>query len=231
MRRLSADLAHALAAEYVVGTLRGRARRRFEGFMRADREVAAIVRRWEDGITPLAERIAPLEPPARVWKEIESRIAPRAASPAPGASFWKSFSLVAGGLASVLLAFFVWISAAPREEPMFVAVLVASDAAPRVVVEMQEPGTMRVRVVKPWGTMDNSKQSLELWALKDGKPRSLGLVRNALGDTMIKVSHTDPRVQGAAALAVSMEPMGGSPTGQPTGNVVCSGAIAPMRKT
>jgi len=64
--------------------------------------------------------------------------------------------------------------------------------------------------------MDNSRQSLELWALKDGKPHSLGLVRNVLGDTMLKVSHTDPRVQGAAALAVSMEPIGGSPTGLPT---------------
>jgi anti-sigma-K factor RskA len=127
----------------------------------------------------------------------------------------------------VLLAFFVWISTGPRGEPVFVAVL--ADTAPRMVVSMHQPDLLRVRVVKPWGGMKN--QSLELWAMpKDGKPRSLGLVTNAMGDTMIKIAENDPRVQDVNALAVSMEPMGGSPTGQPTGAVVCHGMIAPVKR-
>ena len=40
----------------------------------------------------------------------------------------------------------------------------------------------------------------------------------------------DRERQGAAALAVSMEPPGGSPTGQPTGALVCSGMIAPVKR-
>jgi anti-sigma-K factor RskA len=57
------------------------------------------------------------------------------------------------------------------------------------------------------------------------------MVPNAMGDTMIRIDPSDPRVQGANALAVSLEPQGGSPTKQPTGPVLCSGVIAPVRRT
>lgn len=233
MRKLSRDLAQALAAEYVVGTLRGRARRRFEAIMGADPAVETIVREWERGLTPLAERVPAVEPPARVWKAIESRIgAPGQASRGSWNSlgFWRSFGLLAGGVASVLLAAFLFISSGPRGEPLFVAVLTAPDSAPRMVVSMHSPNLLRVRMVKPWADADN--KSLELWVLpKEGAPRSLGLVANAAGDTMITIESTDPRVRGANALAVSLEPRGGSPTKQPTGPVLCSGVIAPVRRT
>jgi anti-sigma-K factor RskA len=228
MRKLPPALAHALAGEYVLGTLRGRARRRFEAIARDDREVAAILALWEARLTPLAELMEPVEPPARVWRGIEARIAaPPAKAPAGG--FWRGFGLVAGGLASVLLATFLYLSSGPRGEPVFVAVLATPDATPRMVVSMHSPDLLRVRMVQPWSGMEG--KALELWVLpKEGKPRSLGLVANAMGDTMIHITATDPRVQGANALAVSMEPPGGSPTRQPTGPVLCSGMIAPMRK-
>ncbi|MGZ5572590.1 MAG: anti-sigma factor, partial [Usitatibacter sp.] len=230
MRKLAPDLAHALAAEYVLGTLRGRARRRFEAIAHADGEVAAILRRWEEELTPLAERVPTVEPPARVWREIEARLGPRA-DPAGGlwasVGFWRGFGLVAGGLASVLLATFLYLSTGPRGEPVFVAVLTeaAPVSTPRIVVSMHSPNLLRVRMVKPWKGMEG--KGLELWVLpKEGAPRSLGMVANAMGDTLITITATDPRVQGANALAVSMEPAGGSPTGQPTGPVLCSGMVA-----
>lgn len=231
MRKLSADLAHALAAEYVVGTLRGAARRRFEAIARADPATAAILRRWENELTPLAGQVPPVEPPARVWKEIESRIAPRASASAPLAlGFWRSFGLMAGGVASVLLAAFLWLSSGPRGEPLFVAVLTAPDAAPRMVVSMHSPDLLRVRMVKPW--QEAANKSLELWVLpKEGAPRSLGVVANEMGDTLITILPTDPRVRGANALAISLEPPGGSPTRQPTGPVLATGVIAPVRRS
>jgi anti-sigma-K factor RskA len=224
---LSPETRDALAAEYVLGTLRGRARSRFEAMLGADRALAAVVARWEEALTPLASAVPAVDPPQRVWSGIQSRIAPAGLARAPSSGFWRGFGLIAGGLASVLLAFFVWISTGPRGEPVFVAVL--ADTAPRMVVSMHHPDLLRVRVVKPWGNMQN--QSLELWAMpKDGKPRSLGLVGNASGDTMIRMSASDPRVSDASMLAVSMEPVGGSPTGQPTGAVVCSGMIAAVKR-
>jgi anti-sigma-K factor RskA len=47
---------------------------------------------------------------------------------------------------------------------------------------------------------------------------------------LITILPTDPRVRGAKALAISAEPPGGSPTREPTGPVLCSGMIAPVRQ-
>lgn len=231
MRALSSDLAHALAAEYVVGTLRGAARRRFEAIARADARVAGIVRRWEAGLVPLIDRLPGVDPPARVWRAIEARIGGRE----PGArgvwssvGFWRGFGLLAGGVASVLLAAFLHLAGGPRGEPVFVAVLTAPDAAPRVVVSMHSPDLLRVRMVQPFP--ETPGKGLELWVLpKEGAPRSLGMIANRPGDTLIHMPATDARVRGANALAVSLEPAGGSPTRQPTGPVLCSGVIAPVR--
>jgi anti-sigma-K factor RskA len=234
MRRFPPAAAHALAAEYVLGTLRGRARQRFEALARSQPGLAETLRRWEDALTPLAERVTPLAPPSRVWRSIEARLAPRASGAADSfwsnVAFWRGLGLVAGGFAAVLLAAFLWLAPAERDgEPLFVAVLTAPDSAARMVVSMHAPDILRVRTVKSWGGIEG--KGLELWALpQGGAPRSLGMVRNE-GDTRIRIATNDPRVQSAAALAVSLEPPGGSPTGKPTGPVLCSGAIAPVRKT
>ena len=233
--RLRPEAVHALAAEYVLGTLRGPARRRFVAMMRGDRGITSVVRRWEDMLLPMAEPIAPVEPPARVWNAIEHALfgdpAPSRGGLWDSVGFWRPVGLLAGGLATVLLALFLYISTGPRGEPVFVAVLTepAPGNAVRTVVSMHGPGLLRVRVVKPW---EAGGRALELWVLpREGKPRSLGLVTNAPGDTLIEIRATDPRVQGAAALAISLEPPGGSRTGAPTGPVVASGMIAPLEKT
>jgi anti-sigma-K factor RskA len=231
MRKLSRDLAHALAGEYVVGTLRGRARRRFEAIVAEDAEARAILAQWERGLAPLARRVPAIEPPARVWKAIEARIGPSQAAARglrESLGFWRSFGLLAGGVASVLLAAFLFLSGATRGDPLFVAVLTAPDSVPRMVVSMHSPDLLRVRMVKPW--KEASDKSLELWVLpKEGAPRSLGLIANAPGETDIRIDPSDPRVAGANALAISLEPRGGSPTQAPTGPVLCSGVIAPVR--
>ena len=228
MARLSDEAVQALAAEYVLGTLRGRARARFAALARSDARASAALSQWEAGLTPLVEGLRPVEPPARVWKAIEARIAPRSPAPAAGLAFWRPFGMIAGGLAAVLIAAFLRLAPTAAPEPQFVAVLTSPDSAPRMVVTLDSPEAMRVRVVKPWGGIEG--KALELWALpKDGAPRSLGLVANA-GETTIRLVQADARIAGANALAISLEPPGGSPTRQPTGPVLCSGVIAPVRK-
>ena len=224
--RYSPDLVERLAAEYVLGTLRGLARVRFQRLLRDDAGARSAVERWERGLTPLTQRVPPVPPPARVWHSIEARLAPRETA---GVGFWRSLALLSGGVASVLLAAFLWLSASPRGEPLFVAVLTEESSALRMVVSMHQPGMLRVRMLKPWAGMRN--QSLELWALPaQGAPRSLGLVANEMRDTMIRIDPDDPRVQGVKMLAITMEPMGGSPTHLPTGAIVCSGPLAPVRR-
>ena len=232
MRKASGPLAHALAGEYVLGTLRGPARARFEAMMAADPALRAIVARWEAELVPLAGAIPPITPHGRVWRAIESRIG------APGRErglwgslgFWRGFGLMAGGLASILLAFFLYISTGPRGEPVFVAVLTDPQAVPHVVVSMHHPDLLRIRMVKPW--QDTAGKSLELWVVPhEGAPRSLGVMPNRAGDTLITITATDPRVRGAASLAVTLGPEGGAPGGKATGPVVASGSIAPVRRS
>lgn len=233
MRKLTEDLAHRLAAEHALGTLRGRARARFEAIARADPAVEAIRRRWEAAFAPLAERVPAIEPPARVWAAIERRLGPKAvAAPAAGLGFWRSFGMLAGGVAAVLMAAFLYTSAVPRAEPAAVAVLTSPTNEARMVISLQAPGTLRVYNERPWKTVQDQGRSLELWVMyREGPPRSLGIVANAPGHSVIRLRLDEALVREASAFALSSEPAGGSPTRQPTGPVLCSGAIGKARKT
>ena len=226
--RLSQEAINRLAAEYALGTLRGRARRRFEAIARSDRAAREAIDQWQAFLTPLAENVAPVEPPARVWSAIESRLGKTGDAPR-FSDLWRSIGMLATGLAAVLAVAFLWFSPAREAEPAFVAVLTASDSVPRMVVSMHASDELRVQVVKPWKGTEG--KSLELWALtKSGPPRSLGLVDNERV-THLRVSASDARLLAANALAVSLEPSGGSSTGLPTGPVLCSGSIAATRRT
>ena len=57
------DLAEALAAEYVLGTMRGGARRRFESLLPAHVELRSATAAWQERLLPLTEAIDPVEPP------------------------------------------------------------------------------------------------------------------------------------------------------------------------
>jgi len=68
---------------------------------------------------------------------------------------------------------------------------------------------------------------LELWSVPpQGAPRSLGLI-SASGTTVLARERLPAGLLkgGTAALAVSVEPPGGSPTGAPTGPVVFAGKL------
>jgi anti-sigma-K factor RskA len=64
----------ALAARYATGTLRGRARARFERACRQSPVVLAAVRRWEMRLARIAAALEPLPVPAEVHTELRARI-------------------------------------------------------------------------------------------------------------------------------------------------------------
>jgi anti-sigma-K factor RskA len=227
------ELADALAAQYVTGTLRGRARRRFEALLGAHAALCTAVRRWQDRLMPLTTVLAPQTPPLRVWQGVERTLWPQlTAAAAPPwwqrLGFWRGAS-GAAGVAALALA--VLLAMPPVQAPPIVVVLQGTgDAA-------QPPGSFvasfsadgRALVTRPLTpvAMQNDRV-LELWAVPpQGAPRSLGLI-STNGVTVIARDKLPQRVLDAAntsALAVSVEPAGGSPTGAPTGPVVFAGKL------
>ncbi len=216
-------LQERLAAEYALGTLRGPARARFRRWMREDAALARAAAEWEARLAPMAGAVAPVRPPRRVWEEISARIGPGASPARSRGGLWKAFALLASGAAAALVFMTVML---PPQKPGGEYVAVLSDPKTQKPVLLVSAGRRDTRLkVK---TLDPSIQpadaSLEIWALpKDGKPRSLGLVPPGAGGTVQLAALADQALSDVPALAISLEPRGGSPTGAPTGPVLYTG--------
>jgi len=220
------ERADALAAEYVLGTLRGRARKRFERAMRTDRAVADAVLAWEERLVPLAEALEPIQPPERVWRAIQGRVqAPRARlSLGSSVSLWRALA-VASLAAVVVLSALLLRPSADRGEGAVVAVLTAKDAKPTLVASADRFG--RYLTIKAIEKIDiPPDRSLQLWMLPSGgNPQSLGVIDSTTLARVALSAPADQALRNIPALAVSLEPRGGSPTGLPTGPVLYTGAV------
>lgn len=230
-----APLADRLAAEYVLGTLRGPARRRFETLLPAHPALRAAVARWQDALVPLAASVKPVAPSARVWQGIESRLFAerRAANDAPSAParWWQSvlpWRAATGFATAAALVMGIALTVPKPTQPPVLVVLAPSDAAAgaalqnaRFVASVSADG--RGLVLRPIEALSPGPQrALELWAVPGkGAPRSLGVVA---GDGATKVIRTE-LLRDTAAFAISVEPEGGSPTGAPTGPIISVGKL------
>jgi anti-sigma-K factor RskA len=75
--------------------------------------------------------------------------------------------------------------------------------------------------------LTNDPRSYELWLIPtgDARPRSLGLIQPGQPIRLDIPADLAGRITPDATLAVSLEPPGGSPTGQPTGPVIANGKL------
>jgi anti-sigma-K factor RskA len=219
----------ALAAEYALGTLSPRARLRLAKIARVDGTVAAAIRDWESRLAPLAEGTLPIAPPPRVWSAIAQRlglgIGPAGAD-APWwarVAFWRSAALASFAAA---LAFGVTLfTPTTRVEQPIVAILTGPDAKPALIATaLRGDRVMTVKVVSAAAVP--AGKSLELWMLPSGAaPRSLGVIRDSGVGRVNLPAPPDVSLANVPALAVSLEPAGGSTTGAPTGPVLYTGKI------
>ena len=224
------ELRDKLAAEYVVGTLRGRARGRFQALLRYDPDLRRIVAGWEARLTPLAAAAGEIAPPARVWQAVMRRIAgaARGGGSRAGLAFWRGLAVTSTAFVLILGAF---IGVAPRPEPPMAMVAVMNDdkGQPALVVSwppmkaMRDP-YIRVKIVQEHPVMAPGT-TWEMWMLPGGKnaPVSMGLISTDADQTMKLRPALAHRMEGAWGVAMSVEPKGGSPTGAPTGPVIFKG--------
>jgi anti-sigma-K factor RskA len=221
------ELLNRLAAEYVLGTLRGPARRRLERWRTVSSVLDERCRFWEDTLLPLLlPALRPVQPPPRVWQAVAARLGSRAPARRIGAL---RYALAAGVLIVLGIgALLYWRALTP------VPAQVANIAAPsgtvmwRVEIYSAAGGPSRLSMRADTLAAAPAGHDYELWALpKGGAPVSLGLLpyrHNAARRTLTVTQRQ--ALANATQLAVSLEPSGGSPTGQPTGAVVF---VAPLR--
>ena len=216
------ELRDKLAAEYALGTLRGAARARFRRLLKYDPALRRTVIEWENRIHPMIEATTEVEPPARVWSAIQVSLAGTAQQ--IGLGFWRTLGLFSSGLAVALL---LYLGLAQRPEtPSYMALLndQKSQQPVLMVSAVRNSPKLMIKVLVPQTIA--ADKALELWALpaeQNKPPKSLGLVATSGITTLQLPQAADQQLGNIPALAVSLEPKGGSPTGLPTGPVLYVG--------
>lgn len=227
MRLHDGELRDALCAEFAVGLLRGRARRRFARMLEGDADLRRRLAGWE-AMMPTERGDVPLPKPAQaVWCGIRRELG------LPGR--WREqldrigLARVWAALATAALALVLGLQLLAPGGPAAPAARLAMLTAP----DGDFIAWVRVDVDK--GILDVAlKEALaapagktyEFWfiAAAAKTPTSLG-TNAALGGSAALRPDRRALLAGAGTLAISLEPNGGSPTGQPTGPVLLTAKL------
>jgi len=206
----------ALAGEYCLGLLppaqAAAAARRLD----TDPAFAAAVQAWTVALMPLVDALPQVAPPAGVWAAVAARTAP-----APRRlRAWRFVAV--GALAAAAALVFALRSTAPV--PLGVARLASASEGTFVATAERRDGAVHL-IVDPEHVSLPAGRAAELWMIAPGAaPKPMGV---------LSADHpVDIAAPGAAlalvALAVSIEPPGGSPTGRPTGPVIASAKFSSL---
>ncbi len=229
------------AAEYALGTLSSPERAVLAARRLREPDLDTAIRAWEERLAPLAEAVAPIEPPEDHLPAIQARI--RGAPPVSGetapstdaviaelrrrAGRWRMAAIAASGVAALLaVGLAVRESGRPAVPREYVAILQKDAASPAfevtVDLDRQEFSVRPIAATSPPG------KSYELWLIdaRLGPPRSLGVIGEAR--RAASLAGYDRGVVEDATYAVTVEPPGGSPDGKPSGPPVFVGKLIPV---
>lgn len=223
-----------MAAELALGLLEGDERAVALRRMLAEPGFARDVETWRNHFAQLFDLWPGVEAPEGLIERIDASLGGPGAT-RPGRRFpWPILAIASSAFAASLLVVVavrppapapVVFAPAPAAVERTGPVLVASiDDGKAPIATLYDPAKGALRVAaSPDVAADRVAQ---LWVIgADGVPHSLGLLTRRA--TALSVDPADrARLAAGATLAISVEPLGGSPTGLPTGPVVAKGALA-----
>jgi len=216
----------ALCGEYLLGTLRGAARRRFERALHEEPLVAARLRHWQGLLAPRYASMIETPPPASAWPRLERELGlSRYRTPwHRRLPLWRGWAIAATAAALVAIGLQI-LPLKPTNSFAEIAQLSGPGDAARVSAALSaDRRTLELRASRP--VLAGPAQSYELWLIpaEGGAPVSLAVL-GSLDAKLALPPAQAARLARGAKLAVSLEPAGGSPTGAPTGPVLFAGAI------
>jgi anti-sigma-K factor RskA len=223
------------AAELALGLLEGEERGAALRRVLAEPGFAAQVEWWRSRLAVLfdlwPERVAPSRIGERIEASLDGAAIDTTASTKIVRFPWPALAAVTSAIAACLLLFVMLRPepTVPVSQPIPVArptsVLVATlGDAKSPIAAVYDPANGALRVAAGPGVPE--ARVAQLWVIgKDGVPHSLGLLSDR--PTSLAPKGADRgRIAPGATLAISVEPLGGSPTGLPTGPVVATGVVA-----
>lgn len=219
------------AAELALGVLDGEERAAALRRLLAEPDFAREVERWRDHFALLFDGVAEAAPPPELFGKIEARIdtgdsSRRATNP------WKPTAIAASLAALAMTA----VALRPVEAPPSPAPV--TQAAPAPMIAAMAPADKSTPhpafydaaagMVKMPGPMSiPAGRSAQLWAIEGDKaPMPLGTFRETAPGMYVAEAKMGTVIAPGTVLAISIEPMGGSPTGAPTGPVIASGMLS-----
>jgi anti-sigma-K factor RskA len=225
-----------LAAEYVLGTLSREDRLSVAERRAADQALDQAILAWERRLGPLIETVAPVAPSANLYSKIRAQIGlaqhvvslkAREQQLARRAARWRNAFVGASALAACAVGVLGYREMTGfADARQYVAVLDSGDEKPAFLLTLDTRTNMCViTAVNPPAQADKTYQ---VWMVSDKmpKPKSLGMV-NKPGEMQMMPMRPGPELDLLmnASFEVSVEPMGGSPTGAPSGPVMFTGRL------
>ncbi len=225
-----------LAAEYVLGTLTREERQSVAERRAADKALDRAIDAWERRLAPMVETVSPLAPSSNLYNKIRAQIGlsqhvvslkAREQLLTRRAARWRNAFVGATAVAASLVGVLGYREMVGRKEAtQYVAVLDSGNDMPAFLLTVDTKTNMAViTAVNPPAQSDKTYQ---VWMVSDKmpKPKSLGLVNKPGEMQMMPMeSRSEMDLLMNASFAVSVEPMGGSPTGAPSGPVMFTGKL------
>src|SRR5262245_14871369 len=235
------ESAEILPAEYVLGVLDASERREFAARIAQDSDLARDVALWENRLGGLARDVKPVAPPSTSWSRIELAIAqppaegrtrpatPQRAGLWQSVAFWRGLGISSSAIAAASIAALAYLGLASQKpatvaRASYVATLGQTSGQPGFLAAVGSDG--QSMIIVPASLLAANQMSLELWLIPSGgMPHSLGLISAGQPVRLILPPALASQVNTETTLAVTREPLGGSPTGQPTSTPIAVGKL------
>lgn len=230
----SADHPHSdLIEKYLSGTASEEQVAQLETLMREDPAFRELFEAAEARLSEEFDALEPVEPPAELLDELMHQIDPSPETnvtqftPKVRSEPWRTISVISTLAAAIAIGFHL-VPTAPSDDlsPQVRAVALLDSESDGSLIAFYDASTGQILArVSNLGVGEG--QVGELWLVQDGAdaPISLGLIQNASSDSRLSFNVSSDIQLGKDALAVSIEPLGGSKENGPTGPVVLAGVV------